>query len=123
MALAVDSQMAGQNSQYATGQSSPFSFLFNNAAGNVLYLAVTVGVDLSTVSATYDTAPMLLLGTRAADVNARGQVALFRLASPSTGNKNVVITFSGGSSVVTAALISFSGVRPGESGCAAALSE
>lgn len=107
MALAVDSQMPSTAGLYVASQTSPWTWSFNNVAGNALYVAFGVNAATPTVTASYNSASMTLVGS-ISDSGNGFKIHLFRLASPSTGSNTVSITFSAGSTV-TAGAISFSG--------------
>ena len=108
-ALAVNSQMPTQTAQYVASQTSPWTFSFTNTSGTVLYLAVMVGDNTSTVAATYNAVAMTSLGTTATVGGTSQKLQLFRLTSPATGANTFSITFTAGAETVAAGAISFTG--------------
>jgi len=95
MALAFDSGIYAQ-----TSASSPLTFAFNNAAGNVVYV---MGTDTNTPGAslvtgvTYGGVAMTKIGELDANASLNDRaITVWRLVGPATGSNNVVVTASAG---------------------------
>src|SRR5262245_24706089 len=115
MALAIDSQESGGTAHRGDVSGTPITWSFNNAAGNLIVIGVTVtngsGAGAPSISAgpTYNSVA-LTAGPSATCASATSLTQLFYLASPAVGSNTVSVTGTGGSSyAILAWAISFSG--------------
>lgn len=109
MAVAFD--VVGPSSAGANGTASPLSWSHSPAAGAALVAGVVLdqATTSTTVSATFNSVSMTLLGSVNVNNGNSGFLYVFGIANVSSGAQTVAFTFSGTTDVVGAGSVSFTG--------------
>lgn len=112
MAIAFDSSFLPTNQNVVTSTNT---LVFNNAAGNILFVGVRRRDTGDVVSGvTYNSVSMTLLDKQA-DGSSSNWAYLFYLNSPATGINNIVVTSSATGSDVQVVAVTYSGAATGVS--------
>lgn len=108
MAIARDSELFAQ-----TSASSPFTFAFNNVAGDALYVMGhdATGVPTILTGVTYAGVSMTKIAELPGNASFNDRaITLWRLVAPATGSNNIVVTAPGATNL-RFDVVSYSGVH------------